>query len=94
MYNQILSGEELALLNKDEYYKLSGDYNESLNATYVDLKEKGGDITNFGITRNNCGSDTILIGNYKDVNELFGLMTEDPDGLLSFSEIYIYEYAS
>ena len=76
---------------KDEYYTLSGDYNESLNATYADLKEKGGDITNFGITRNNCGSDTILIGNYKDVNELFGLMTEDPDGIISFSEIYIYD---
>jgi len=76
---------------KDEYYTLSGDYNESLNATYANLKEKGGDITNFGITRNNCGSDTVIIGNYKDVNELFGLLVEDPDGLLSFSEIYIYD---
>ena len=75
---------------KDEYYTLSGDYNESLNATYADLKEKGGDLTNFGITRNNCGSDTVIMGNYKDVNELFGLLIEDPDGVLSFSEIYIY----
>jgi hypothetical protein len=75
---------------KDEYYTLTADYNASLNATYAELKELGGDLTNFGITKNNCGSDTIIVGNYKDVNKLFGLITEDIDGTLSLFEIYVY----
>ncbi len=76
---------------KNEFYYMTGEYNESLNSNYYQFKDKGGNIDNFGITKNNCGSDTIIMGNYKDVNELFGLLVEDINGTLSLYEIYTFD---
>ena len=76
---------------KNEFYSLTGEYNEALNSNYYEFKDIGGNIQNFGITKNNCGSDTIVMGNYKDVNEKFGLLVEDINGFLSFFEVNVFD---
>ena len=40
---------------------------------------------------NNCNSNSIIIGNYKDVNELFNVVVESEDGTLSIFQNYIYD---
>lgn len=76
---------------KNEFYTLTADYSSSLSATYYDLLNKGKTLSEFTIETNNCNSDTIVIGNYKDNNELFSLIVEDADGTLSIFENYIYD---
>ena len=76
---------------KNDYYILTSDYNATLNASYTDLLNKGGSLSEFKIETNNCNTNNIVIGNYKDVNSLFTVITEDEDGTLSFYENYIYD---
>tara|TARA_Y100000589_G_scaffold42490_1_gene35642 strand:- start:8033 stop:17353 length:9321 start_codon:yes stop_codon:yes gene_type:complete len=76
---------------KNEYYSLTGEYNQSLNSTYYEFKDIGGTIENFGITKNNCGSDTIVMGNFKDINEKFGLLVEDINGYMSLFEVNVFD---
>jgi len=87
-YVSILTDQVLEL--KNDYYSLTADYNESLDANYYDLLNKGGSLSKFYIQKNNCGSDTIVINNNNNLDNLFGLITEDNDGTLSFYESYIY----
>lgn len=87
-YTTILSNQVLEL--KNDYYTLTADYNESLNASYYDLIKKGGSLSKFYIEKNNCGSDTIVINNSSNLDNLFGLITENNDGTLSFYESYLY----
>jgi hypothetical protein len=87
-YTSILTDQVLEL--KNDYYSLTADYNESLDANYYDLLNKGGSLSKFYIQKNNCGSDTIVINNNNNIDNLFGLITEDSDGTLSFYESYIY----
>jgi hypothetical protein len=87
-YTSILTDQVLEL--KNDYYSLTSDYNESLDANYNDLLNKGGSLSKFYIQKNNCGSDTIVINNNNNLDNLFGLITEDSDGTLSFYESYIY----
>ena len=87
-YTSILTDQVLEL--KNDYYSLTADYNESLDANYYDLLNKGGNLSKFYIQKNNCGSDTIVINNNNNLDNLFGLITEDNDGTLSFYESYIY----
>jgi hypothetical protein len=87
-YTSILTDQVLEL--KNDYYSLTADYNESLDANYNDLLNKGGSLSKFFIQKNNCGSDTIVINNNNNLDNLFGLITEDVDGTLSFYESYIY----
>ena len=87
-YTSILSDQVLEL--KNDYYTLTTEYNQSLNASYNDLLNKGGSLSKFYIQKNNCGSDTIVINNDKFLENLFGLLTEDSNGTLSFYETYIY----
>ena len=83
--------EEKVSEMKNEYYLMTGDYSNSVNSSYYDFKDKGGNLDNFGITKNNCGSDTIVLGNFKDKNELFGLLVEDIDGSLAMFEVYTFD---
>jgi hypothetical protein len=76
---------------KNDYYILTSDYNATLNASYTDLLNKGGSLSEFKIETNNCNTNNIVIGNYKDVNSLFTVITEDEDGTLSLYENYIYD---
>ena len=87
-YTSILTDQVLEL--KNDYYSLTADYNESLDANYGDLLNKGGSLSKFYIQKNNCGSDTIVINNDNNLDNLFGLITENNDGTLSFYESYIY----
>ena len=87
-YTSILTDQVLEL--KNDYYSLTADYNESLDANYYDLLNKGGSLSKFYIQKNNCGSDTIVINNNNNLDNLFGLITEDNDGTISFYESYIY----
>ena len=87
-YTTILSGQVIEL--KTDYYISTTDYNQSLNASYNDLLIQGGSLSKFYIEKNNCGSDTIVINNDKSLGNLFGLLTENSDGTLSFYETYIY----
>ena len=87
-YTDILTSEVSNL--KNEYYSLTADLNESLSATYDDLKSLGGSLSNFTIQENNCESQTLVIGDYKDLDELFGLLIEESDGTLGFWETYVY----
>jgi len=87
-YVSILTDQVLEL--KNDYYSLTADYNKSLDANYYDLLNKGGSLSKFYIQKNNCGSDTIVINNNNNLDNLFGLITEDNDGKLSFYESYIY----
>ena len=87
-YTSILTDQVLEL--KNDYYSLTADYNESLDANYSDLLNKGGSLSKFYIQKNNCGSDTIVINNDNNLDNLFGLITENNDGTLSFYESYIY----
>ena len=75
---------------KNDYYSLTADYNESLSASYYDLIKKGGSLSKFYIEKNNCGSDTIVINNSSNLDNLFGLIAENNDGTLSFYESYLY----
>jgi hypothetical protein len=75
---------------KNEYYTLTSDYNESLSSTYYDLLEKGETLSKFEIQTNNCGNDTLIINNTGELNNLFGIITENNDGTLSLYETYIY----
>ena len=87
-YTSILTEQVLEL--KNDYYSLTSDYNESLGANYNDLLNKGGSLSKFYIQKNNCGSDTIVINNNSELDNLFGLLTENSDGSLSFYESYIH----
>ena len=73
-YTSILTDQVLEL--KNDYYSLTADYNESLNANYSDLLNKGGSLSKFYIQKNNCGSDTIVINNNNNLDNLFGIITE------------------
>ena len=75
---------------KNQYYTLTSDYNNSLNATYYDLLNLGYGLSNFEIQNNNCGTDTLVINNNQQTNNLFGLITENYDGTISVYESYIY----
>ena len=79
---------------KNEFYSLTGEYNNALNSNYYQFKDKGGVIENFGITKNNCGSDTIVMGNFKDINEKFGLLVEDINGHISLFEVNVFDELS
>ena len=83
--------EEQIIELKNDYYVLTSDYNATLNASYTDLLNKGGSLSEFKIENNNCNTNNIVIGNYKDVNSLFTVITEDEDGTLSLYENYIYD---
>jgi len=87
-YTTILTNQVLEL--KNDYYTLTADYNNSLNASYYDLLKKGGSLSKFYIQKNNCGSDTIVINNNSNLDNLFGLITENNDGTISFYESYLY----
>jgi hypothetical protein len=75
---------------KNQYYTLTSDYNNSLNATYYDLLNLGYGLSNFEIQNNNCGTDTLVINNNQQTDNLFGLITENYDGTISVYESYIY----
>jgi hypothetical protein len=75
---------------KNQYYTLTSDYINSLNATYYDLQNLGYPLSNFNIQNNNCGTDTIVINNNQSTNNLFSLITENYDGTLSVYESYIF----
>ena len=87
-YTDSLTQSVLSLKNK--YYILTSDYIESLDATYHQLIEKGGYLDNFYIQKNNCGTDTIVINNNGELNNLFGVITENYDGSISLFETYLY----
>lgn len=75
---------------KNEYYALTSDYTNSLNASYYDLLNLGSILSGFEIQNNNCGTDTLVINNNQQTDNLFGLITENYDGTLSVYETYIY----
>ena len=87
-YTNILNNQVIEL--KNDYYSLTADYNESLDATYQDLLSKGETLSLFDIKENNCGSDNIIIGNNEELDNLFGIITEEYDGTISFWESYLY----
>ena len=39
---------------------------------------------------NNCNTTNIIIGNNKRLDNLFGVLTENEDGTISFWETYLY----
>ena len=55
-YTTILENEVNSL--KNDYYTLTANINESYNATYYDLLNKGGSLDEFSIQENNCDSKT------------------------------------
>jgi len=75
---------------KNQYYTLTSDYTNSLNASYYDLQNLGYPLSNFSIQNNNCGTDTIVINNNQYTDNLFSLITENYDGTLSVYESYIF----
>ena len=87
-YIDILNTQVVELKNK--YYTLTGDYSESLSSTYYGLLEKGETLSKFYIDQNNCDSETIVINNNKELDNLFGIISENYDGSISFFEIYLY----
>jgi len=88
-YTTILNEQVTEL--KNDYYTLTADYNGTLNASYKDLLEKGGSLSEFKILDNNCNTNNIVIGNDSELNNLFGTLVEEADGTLSFWEIYVYD---
>ncbi len=76
---------------KTEYYNATANSNEAFNSTYMDYLNKGGTLSQFNMETNNCNSNSIIIGNYKDVNELFNVVVESEDGTLSIFQNYIYD---
>ena len=87
-YTNILQNQVLEL--KNDYYNLTADYNKSLSATYSELLSLGEDLSLFEIEKNNCGSDNIIIGNNKELDNLYGIIVEDFDGTISFWESYLF----
>lgn len=88
-YTTILNEQVTEL--KNDFYTLTADYNGTLNASYKDLLEKGGSLSEFKILDNNCNTNNIVIGNDSEINNLFGTLVEEADGTLSFWEIYVYD---
>ena len=82
--------ETIVINLKNQYYTLTSEYNNSLNATYYDLQNLGYSLSNFNIQNNNCGTDTIVINNNQSIDNLFSLITENYDGTLSVYESYIF----
>ena len=82
--------EQQVLEFKNDYYSLTADLNASLNASYYDLLALGGNISLFEIENNNCNTNNIILGNNKEVDNLFGIIVEEPDSTISFLETYVY----
>lgn len=87
-YVNILESQVIELKNR--YYTLTADYTESLNSTYYDLLDKGGDLPLFYIESNECGSETIVINNNENVGNQFLVIGENNDGTISAFETYLY----
>ena len=75
---------------KNDYYSLTANYTTSLNATYYELLTLGGTLSKFSVQKNNCGTDTLILSNNQQLDNLFGLITENYDGTISFYESYLY----
>ena len=91
-YTTLLEQQVLEL--KNDYYSLTADLNASLNASYYDLLALGGSISLFDIENNNCNTNNIILGNNKEVDNLFGIIVEEPDSTISFLETYVYSAAT
>ena len=87
-YTNTLQNQVLELKNK--YYTLTSNYTEALNSNYYDLLEKGETLSNFYISKNNCGGDTLVLNNNNQIGNLFNLIVEDSDGSLGLFDVYIY----
>ena len=87
-YTNTLQNQVLELKNK--YYTLTSNYTEALNSNYYDLLEKGETLSNFYISKNNCGGDTLVLNNNNLIGNLFNLIVEDSDGSLGLFDVYIY----
>lgn len=87
-YTNLLQNEVIELKNK--YYSLTANYSESLNSTYYNLIEKGGTLSNFYISKNNCGGNTLVLNSNNQIDNLFNLIVEDGDGSISLFDVYIY----
>ena len=88
-YTTILQQQVTEL--KNDYYSLTANYSESINASYSDLLNKGGSLSVFEIEENNCGSSNLIIGDNNQLDNLFGVITENEDGTISFWETYLYD---
>jgi len=88
-YTTILQQQVTEL--KNDYYSLTANYSESINASYSDLLNKGGSLSGFEIEENNCGSSNLIIGDNNQLDNLFGVITENEDGTISFWETYLYD---
>ena len=91
-YTDILKSQVIEL--KNGYYTLTSDYNESLNANYYGLIEKGETLSKFTTQKSNCGGDILVINNNKELDNLFGLIVEESGGTIGFYETYLYSGAS
>ena len=87
-YISVLESQVVEL--KNSYYTLTADYTESLNSTYYGLLSKGSELPLFYIESNQCGSDTIVINNNENVDNLFLVIGENNDGTISVFETYLY----
>jgi len=87
-YTELLHNQIIEL--KNEYYLLTANYTEALDAGYYDLLEKGGSLSKFFIERNSCEGEIIVLNDTNGVNNLFGLIVEKPNGTLGFFETYVY----
>ena len=82
--------EEQVTELKNDYYILTSEYTESLSASYEDLLNKGGSLSGFYIEENNCGSDNLIIGNNKELEDLYSVIIEEPSGTISLWDNYVY----
>jgi len=82
--------EEQVTELKNDYYILTSEYTESLSASYEDLLNKGGSLSGFYIEENNCGSDNLIIGNNKELEDLYSVIIEEPEGTISLWDNYVY----
>ena len=87
-FTDLLENQVLEL--KNNYYTLTSNYTTSLNASYYELLNLGSSLSKFSIQKNNCGTDTLILNNNREIDNLFGLITENYDGTISFYESYIY----
>ena len=87
-FTNILQNQVIEL--KNEYYTLTANYSESLNANYYDLLNKGESLSKFYIDRDSCNTDILVLNNNKNLDNLFSLIVEDSDGTINLFEIYVY----
>jgi len=67
-FTDLLTNQVLEL--KNNYYSLTSNYTTSLNATYYELLNLGSSLSKFSIQKNNCGTDTIVLNNNQQIDNL------------------------